>query len=312
MTNTFRSVRGAAFLRQMAAFLAAGLLAAGAPAALAQCPAEVTVQGFTGSGRVVCPCFVPGEEAGAVFTAPLNEYPLEILRVGIAWGSQFGGTPSSLEQALHVYAGAPPNPGSPVFTLEGPVLNDGAINQFDLAPLPGEIRIDSGPFAVTLEFRNANAGNIFAPSVVSDGNGCQAGRNVVRLDTGSWSDACALGVTGDWVIFVVYRPCVGTADAVERILSTSPAHLLPPRPNPSRGPTELEYVLATPGPATLSVLDIGGRRIARLAEGHHAAGVHRTTWGGRSDAGHAVSPGVYYLELRAEGRRARRSLLVAR
>src|SRR5262245_63721763 len=49
------------------------------------------------------PCFAPGEQAGVVFTAPAAHYPLEILRVGIAWGSQSGGAPSSLEQAIHIY-----------------------------------------------------------------------------------------------------------------------------------------------------------------------------------------------------------------
>ena len=139
----------------------------------------------------------PGEQAGAVFDLPAAEFPIEILRVGIGWGSQFGGTPQSLEQAIHIYAAGLPDPGAPIFTLPGPQLTDGVINQFDLAPIPGEIIINSGPFSVTLEFLNSNSGDIFAPSVVHDGNGCQAGKNVVFAIPGGWSDACLLGVTGD-------------------------------------------------------------------------------------------------------------------
>ena len=100
---------------------------------------------------------------------PPGDFPIEILKVGIGWGSVFGGAPDSLEQAIHIYEGGLPNPGAPMFSLLGPVLVDGVINEFDLEPLPGEIIIDSGPFTVTLEFFNQNANDVFAPTVVHDG-----------------------------------------------------------------------------------------------------------------------------------------------
>ena len=34
---------------------------------------------------------------------------------------------------------------------------------------------------------------------------CQPGKNVVKAIPGGWSDACALGLSGDWVMHVVYR-----------------------------------------------------------------------------------------------------------
>ncbi len=175
------------------------------PNAFAQCPEEPPVQNYTGAGMVVCPCFVPGEQAGAVLNVPPDMYPIEILRVGIGWGSQIGGAPQQLEEAIHIYDGGLPNPGSPIFSLPGPQLADGVINVFDLEPLPGEIIIESGPFTVTLEFMNQNAGDPYAPSTVHDGNGCQTGKNVVYAIPGGWYDACDLGVTGDWIFFVVYR-----------------------------------------------------------------------------------------------------------
>ncbi len=36
----------------------------------AQCPEQPPLKYYTGAGSVVCPCFVAGEEAGVVFTAP--------------------------------------------------------------------------------------------------------------------------------------------------------------------------------------------------------------------------------------------------
>jgi len=172
---------------------------------LAQCAEEPPLQN-AGAPAFACPCFAAGEEAGAVFTAPAADYPIEILRVGIAWVSQFGGNPAQVESAIHIYGAGLPNPGTRIFSLPGPQLQDGFINVFNLEPIPGEIIVNSGSFTVTLEFANANAGNFFAPTVSYDNNGCQPGKNVVRAIPGGWRDACSLGVAGDWYFFVVYRP----------------------------------------------------------------------------------------------------------
>ncbi|MDF1836291.1 MAG: hypothetical protein P1V35_00345, partial [Planctomycetota bacterium] len=176
-----------------------------ASAAIAQCPDEPTLEHWTGNGSTTCPCFVAGEEAGSVFTAPAAHYPIEILRVGFGWGSQFGGAPTVLEQAIKIYPGGLPNPGIPQYTVAGPTLNDGFINEFDLTLHPGNRVINSGPFTVTLEFMNSNSGQLFDPSLVHDGNGCQPGKNVVKAIPGGWSDACGLGVSGDWQVHVIYR-----------------------------------------------------------------------------------------------------------
>jgi hypothetical protein len=122
----------------------------------------------------VCPCFAAGEEAGVVLDAPAEHYPIEILKVGIGWGSQFGGATPSLEGAVRVYAKGLPNPGAPVAQLEGPALSDGAINEFNLAVIPGGVVLDSGPFTVTLQL--ANPSPLLGPSVVHDGNGCRPGK----------------------------------------------------------------------------------------------------------------------------------------
>jgi hypothetical protein len=187
--------------------LAAPLLAAVClvSAVRAQCPEEPRLDSFVGAGRITCPCFVEGEEAGAIFQLPPEEFPIEILRVGIGWGSQFGGTAPSVEDSIKIYPGGLPDPGAPVFTLSGPQLIDGSINEWDLEPFEGEIILDSSPFTVALKFFNTNANNIFAASVVHDGTGCQAGKNSVYAIPGGWVDGCSLGITGQWVFYVVYR-----------------------------------------------------------------------------------------------------------
>ncbi len=182
----------------------AALLVA-APGLRAQCPEEPRFDNHSGAGSTVCPCFVEGEHAGAQFTLPAGEFPIEILRVGIGWGSLMGGTPAQLEDSLNIYEGGLPDPGPPVFSLAGPEMNDGFINEFDLEPQPGEIIVNSSPFTVTLRFLNDNNFDPNLPSVVHDGTGCQFGKNVVFAIPGGWTDGCFLGIGGQWVFYVVYR-----------------------------------------------------------------------------------------------------------
>lgn len=174
-------------------------------AAAGVCPSEPVLENHTGGGAVACPCFEMGEQAGAVFDLPADEYPIEILKIGVGWGSAAGSQPDSLEQAIHVYPAGLPNPGTPLFSLNGPVLTDGAINVFDVELEPGEVIVSSGPFTVALEFANDNAGSAFTPTTVHDGQGCIFGRNVIFASPGGWLDVCGVGLSGNWVFTVEYR-----------------------------------------------------------------------------------------------------------
>jgi hypothetical protein len=287
------------------------LLVSVSPVKADPCPEEDPLQNYSGGGSVVCPCFVTGEEAGAVLQAPSEHYPIEILRVGIGWGSMYGGTGQTLEQAIHIYDAGLPNPGTPIFTLEGPALNDGFINEFDLEPIAGEITIDSGPFTVTLEFFNTNAGDPFAPSMVHDGSACQAGKNVVYAIPGGWKDACQLGVTGDWVVYAVYRQVsCGAGMDEEIVISGNRPLLLQPEPNPFSSETRLEFVLARREHVSLSVYDVRGYHVATLADGEYGPGSHIATWAGTSSEGRPMASGLYFAEVRtATGRSVERVVL---
>jgi len=82
--------------------------------------------------------------------------------------------------------------------------------------------------------------------------------------------------------------------------------LAAPSPNPSRGATRLQYSLPQAGPASLSVYDVQGRRVAVLADGVQDAGTHVASWNGLEAA-----PGVYRCVLStAAGRIARTVVLV--
>src|SRR5205823_6323538 len=58
----------------------------------------------------------------------------------------------------------------------------------------------------------------------------------------------------------------------------------------------LEWSAAGPGPWTLALYDVRGRRVRTLVEG--AAGpVGRAPWDGRTDDGRVAAPGLYFARL---------------
>jgi len=277
----------------------------------AQCP-EATALNYQGSGTVVCPCFIMNEQAGAQLSVPADQLPIEVLRVGIAWGSQFGGSPQSLEQAVNVYAGGLPNPGTPVSSLPGPLLTDGFINEFDLEAFNLSAVISANPFVVSLQFLNDNSGDPFAGSVVHDGNGCTPARNVVFAIPGGWFDACVLGVSGDWVMYAVYRQAGCGTPAPEHVVASVPVALFPPQPNPFRAGTRIDFFVERERAVNVSVYDVLGRRVAGLAERTVAPGPHSLEWDGRRADGTPGTAGVYFVVLDSEGFRQTRKVTLAR
>lgn len=95
----------------------------------------------------------------------------------------------------------------------------------------------------------------------------------------------------------------GEGDAAE---ATETA-LLAPAPNPATTTTDLRFDLATAGAARLTVYDLLGREIARLAEGEQAAGRHVVTFRPAQ-----LASGIYVVVLDADGQRFTRRLTVVR
>jgi hypothetical protein len=70
-----------------------------------------------------------------------------------------------------------------------------------------------------------------------------------------------------------------------------------PQPNPGREGFKVRFTLATDDWIQLVVYDINGRRVGSIQEGFATAGVHEAVWKPASNAGTALSPGVYFLRL---------------
>ena len=103
-------------------------------------------------------------------------------------------------------------------------------------------------------------------------------------------------------------------DQVTPVSSAAPAQsgLAAAMPSPFRDRTVLQCALARDGEIRLAIYGIDGRRIRLLAQGSHAAGVHRVAWDGRDDAGHEVAAGMYFVRLDTVDGRFRRTLVRVR
>jgi hypothetical protein len=82
------------------------------------------------------------------------------------------------------------------------------------------------------------------------------------------------------------------------------------RPNPARGGASFPFAIARPGAVTLRVYDVTGRLARTLVDATLPAGEHVARWDGTRDEGGAVPPGVYFCELRSNGERLRRRMIL--
>lgn len=99
----------------------------------------------------------------------------------------------------------------------------------------------------------------------------------------------------------------GTTDAGTGPVAALALRALTPSPGP--GPARLEFDLPEETDVDLSVLDVAGHRVARLAAGRWSAGRHRAVWESAA-AGRRAPAGVYFVRLSTPvGERVRRLVL---
>ena len=91
--------------------------------------------------------------------------------------------------------------------------------------------------------------------------------------------------------------------------------LLANYPNPFNPETWIPYQLAESGEVTLTIYDINGKMVRRLAIGHRAAGMYRSRsraayWDGRNQLGEQLASGVYFYTLTVGEFTATRRMLI--
>ena len=83
----------------------------------------------------------------------------------------------------------------------------------------------------------------------------------------------------------------------------------PVSPNPAAGAARIDFALPEAASVRVSILDLQGREVARLAEGRMSAGRHRVTWSPARGRG-VGAPGVYLVRFQTpEGVHLRRLVL---
>ena len=86
-------------------------------------------------------------------------------------------------------------------------------------------------------------------------------------------------------------------------------------PNPFNPETWIPYQLAESAEVTLTIYDMNGHLVRRLALGHQAAGMYQSRsravyWDGRNQLGESVASGLYFYTLTADTFTATRRMLI--
>lgn len=71
----------------------------------------------------------------------------------------------------------------------------------------------------------------------------------------------------------------------------------PPAPNPTRGPTTVDFSIPQAGQVRLDVYDVTGRRVRTLVDGELRAGAETMVWDGTGESGARLPAGLYFLRL---------------
>ena len=154
--------------------------------------------------------FIANEQGAVWLDSPCDG---DIRAVQVFWRSAAGITPPQIEQQITFFEeGTFPEPGLELEAIVGPVMNDGVFNEFRFLDennvIPLIVPVTEGQrFAVAFKFENNP--NQFSASLVTDADGCQAGRNAIHAFLGPpindfvWFSSCDLGVTGDFAIRAV-------------------------------------------------------------------------------------------------------------
>jgi hypothetical protein len=115
----------------------------------------------------------------------------------------------------------------------------------------------------------------------------------------------ALAAGGTVTYTLSWRPVDGAWQvlAVRVVELPSPlTRLLPAHPNPFNPRVSVAFTLERPEKVSLTVHDLAGRLVARLAGGTHPAGMSELTWDGQDQRGRPLPTGTYFLRLQAGDR----------
>jgi hypothetical protein len=83
-------------------------------------------------------------------------------------------------------------------------------------------------------------------------------------------------------------------------------------PNPFNPRTEIKFGLPREAEVKLDIFDLRGLRVVRLVDGVMQAGPHSVVWPGKDGSGRNVASGAYLVQLRIDGQKLNRKLMLVR
>jgi len=170
---------------------------------------------------------------------------------------------------------------------------------------------------------NARPFNATGLKILREAAGFRGWENVAELnlvEDGEWTSTIRDTLALERGSIARYRLVATFPSEDERLLASvdvlippASATLAPSRPNPFNPRTQIDFALPQAGPATLSIYDAGGRRVAILVNSQTVpAGPHSVAWDGTSDNGREVASGIYFAMLETNSQKLFRRMVLLR
>jgi hypothetical protein len=83
-------------------------------------------------------------------------------------------------------------------------------------------------------------------------------------------------------------------------------------PNPFNGETTIEFYLPTASTVAIEIYNLLGQKVKTLWRGQQLAGQHQLHWDGRDEMGREVASGIYLYQLKTDGWRQTKKLILIR
>jgi hypothetical protein len=81
-------------------------------------------------------------------------------------------------------------------------------------------------------------------------------------------------------------------------------------PNPFNSNTSIPLELSQPAEVNIAVVNVQGRIISHILNGHLSAGSHVFRWNGTDESGSSVASGMYFFEVQIGDHRIRKPMVL--
>ena len=196
----------------------------------------------------------------------------------------------------------------------GDVNRDGGVDILDLIRVAQQLG-KSVPANSAVDVNGDGVVNIFDLTLVAQGIGQSAAPPAQGINSATieaWIAGARLVDDGS----IAFRQGIqNLQNLLATLIIPQETVLLANYPNPFNPETWIPYQLAAPAEVTLTIYDMNGAAVRRLAIGHQAAGMYQSRnraayWDGRNGRGESVASGLYFYTLRAGEFTATRKMLI--